>query len=163
MKAKRPSLRKQLGIVAAVAFAGAAVAGLIVAWEAVFSPPPERLVKIYRVHGCTCAFTFADALRGAGYSVQVVELKNLSGPRGTLHSPPDLTGCHVGVYLNYFLEGHVSPAVLAELAATRPDADGVATQASALAETDVSIERDEHSLVFLVEEGGGRQAWFQPP
>lgn len=162
MKAKRPTLRKQLGILFAVAFSGTAIIGSVVIWEERTAPPPERVVRIYGTHGCTCVIAFAQSLTAAGYDVRLVELQSLAGVRDTLRSPPDLNGCHVGSYLGYFLEGHVSPSALLELALTRPPAAGVATEASALETGHVSIARDEHSVVFLVESDGARRAWFQP-
>ena len=127
------------------------------------APPPERTVTIYRTHGCSCAFAFAKSLTAAGFEVRLIEEETLNGVRAALKTPSDLHGCHVGVYLGYFLEGHIAPAALSELALKRPTGRGVVTAGSADAQaTHVSIALDEHSPVLLLQSDGARQPWFQP-
>lgn len=121
----------------------------------------EQVVTVYRVHGCTCVFSWVDALRAAGFSVQVVEHTSLAAVRSTLETPDSLHGCHVGRYLNYFVEGHVAPEALKSLAANHPIALGVTTEASVGAgRIHTSIADEEHSPVVLVEPDGKMLPWF---
>jgi len=166
MTAKRRGLspEKQLGLVFAIALAGAAIVVAIVKPEQAFAPPPERVVTIYRTHGCICAFTLTDSLEAAGFAVHVVELPSLSGVRTSLRTPANFNGCHVGAYLDYFLEGHVSPAAISALAIQRPEGLGAATESSEHTDgSPVSIAVDERSLVMLVGSNGQARPWFQPP
>jgi len=166
MTARRRGLspEKQLVFVLAAALAGAAIIVAIVKLEQALAPPPEQVVTIYRTHGCKCAFTFVDSLEAAGFEVHVVELQSLTGVRASLGTPASLNGCHVGAYLDYFLEGHVAPAAVSALAIQRPEGLGAATESSSHADgSAVSIAADERSLVMLVGSNGETQPWFQPP
>jgi len=157
------SIEKQLGIVVAIALLGAAITAAVVSVEHRFAPAPERQVTIYRTHGCKCAFTFARSLQAAGFDVRIVEYQTLKTVRASLRTPASLRGCHVGEYLDYFLEGHVSPAALPVLAMQRPTGLGLATESSAKAgASHVSIALDERSTVMLIGPNGEAQPWFEP-
>ena len=161
-EASRRSLLRQLGIVFSVGLLAAAITAVLLIREQ--SVPAEQLVKVYRTHGCTCAFAWADALKAEGFVVRFVEYETLKHVRDSLHTPGSLRGCHVGAYLDYFLEGHVSPSALRELATQRPRGLGLATEGSVTERSvHVSIARDEKSRVLLVERDGRTRAWFQPP
>lgn len=163
-KRRRPSLEKQLAVVFGIALLGATVTAAVLSLEHLFGPPPERLVTIHRTHGCICAFTLADSLKAAGFEVRVIEHQTLKTVRTSLRTPANLRGCHVGAYLDYFLEGHVSPAALPALAMQRPAGLGLATESSTSAGVShVTIAVDEQSLVMLIGPNGDVQPWFQPP
>ena len=124
MRTSKTKLGKQLGVVFAVALVGTVVIAAVLSVEHFFTSP-ERLVKIHRTHGCTCAFAFADSLKAAGFEVRVIEhVTSLRSVRASLHTPTNLHGCHVGEYLGYFLEGHVAPSALHHLRLQRPDGLG---------------------------------------
>jgi len=153
---------RQLSIVFGAALLGAAITAVMVIREQ--SVPPEQLVKVYRIHGCRCAFDWANSLRAEGFVVRVFEYETLKHVRDSLHTPTSLRGCHVGAYLDYFIEGHVAPSALRELAIQRPHGLGLATESSVNKKSvHVSIARDEKSRVLLVERDGRARAWFQPP
>lgn len=163
-KQRRPSLKKQLAIVFGIALLGATVTAAVLSFEHLFGPPPEQRVTVHRTHGCICAFTLADSLKAAGFEVRVIEHQTLKTIRASLHTPASLRGCHVGAYLGYFLEGHVSPAALTLLAMQRPDGLGLATESSTGAGiSHVSIADDERSLVMLIGPNAEARPWFQPP
>ena len=81
---------------------------------------PERIVTIYRVHGCRCAFPWKRELERKGFSVVMNEVESLQFIRQRLRTPTEARGCHVGEYLGYFVEGHVHPTALDELSRRRP-------------------------------------------
>jgi hypothetical protein len=144
-------------------FAGA-VTAVLVSWDQLFPVPPERLVKIYRTHGCRCVFNLANSLKAEGFVVRVYEYGTLEYVRGSLHTPSNLHGCHVGEFLDYFLEGHVAPAAVRKLAQQQPPALGIATEGSVDTKSGhVTIEQDENSRVWLVEQDGRTRPWFEPP
>lgn len=86
---------------------------------------PEKIVTIYRVHGCRCAFQWERELERAGYSVSMNEVHSLKFIRQKLRTPPNARGCHVGEYLGYFLEDHIPAAAISYLSARRPAAMGL--------------------------------------
>ena len=163
MKTAQPGIKKQLTVTIVIAVLGAAVVGALLTWEQRSAPPPDRAVTIYRAHGCTCAFALAESLTAAGFEVKVVEVASLAGARATLHTTPNLRGCHVGAYLGYFVEGHVPPAALLTLAAEHPAALGIVTAASVESSAaHVSIERDQQSGVLLMEPNSSTRPWLEP-
>jgi len=124
----------------------------------------DRVVTVYRVHGCTCVFSWVDALEAAGFTVRVVELGSLTTVRTTMQTPASLHGCHLGSYLTYFVEGHVTPDALKALATEHPIALGVTTESSIdAARVHPSVADEEHSPVVLVEPDGRMLPWFEPP
>ena len=151
-------------MVFALALFGAAVTVVALNLEHFFATPPEQLVDIYRTHGCTCAFVWADSLRKAGFKVRMIEHgTSLKSVRDSLHTPANLRGCHVGAYFGYFLEGHVAPSAVHHLALQRPDALGLATESSTSATIPhVSIALEEQSTVMLIDRNGAARSWFEP-
>lgn len=159
---RRPSLEKQLAVVFGVALVGATLTAAVLTFERFFGPPSEQLVTIHRTHGCRCAFALANSLTAAGFRVRVIEHQTLKTVRAALGTPANLRGCHVGAYLDYFLEGHVSAAALPVLATQRPQGLGLATESSANVDPlHVSIALDERSPVLLIGLDGKAQHWFQ--
>jgi len=159
-----PELAKQLRIVAAVSVTVAVTIGVMASWDQLFPIPAERLVKVYRVHGCTCAFDWAKTLEAAGFTVKMVELNSLQRVRGSMHVPEKLKGCHVANYLGYFVEGHVAPQALHKLAREHPSAIGVVTAASVEAAFDgTRPPDDEHCPVYVMAADAKLKLWFDPP
>ena len=159
---RRP-LAKQLLWLGGIALAGGiAVATLDTIDER--ARTSERVVTVHRLHGCTCVFSWIDSLEAAGFTVRVVEHGSLATIRSTMQTPTNLHGCHVGSYLNYFVEGHVIPEALRSLASQHPIALGVTTATSVdAARIHTSVAEEEHSAVLLVEPSGLIVPWFEPP
>ena len=74
---------------------------------------PEKIVTVYRVHGCRCAFQWERELEREGFSVVMNEIHSLKFIRQRLRTPPQARGCHVGEYLGYFLEGRAGGSTFA--------------------------------------------------
>ena len=86
---------------------------------------PEKIVTVYRVHGCRCALHWERELEREGFSVIMNEVHSLKFIRQRLRTPASARGCHVGEYLGYFLEDHIPAAGLHYLSETRPAATGL--------------------------------------
>ncbi len=158
-----PELVKQLRAVAAVSIAIALAIGVMASWDRLFPVPAEQLVKVYRVHGCPCAFQWEKELEAAGFTVKMVELKSLQSVRTSNRVPKNLKGCHVASYLDYFVEGHVAPQALTKLAREHPAVTGVVTAASVEAAFHgTRPPDDEHSPVYAVAADAKLQPWFTP-
>lgn len=149
-------------VVAASVFVSAIVGGLIV-WQRLFPIPPERLVEVYRTHGCRCVFGWVKSLEASGFVVNVSEMHTLKSVRASMHTPDNLNGCHVAAYLGYFVEGHVVPEALRKLSGEHPAGVGVVTQATLTATAShVGAYVDENSPVLLLRNQQPAQLWFQP-
>lgn len=127
-KASRGDLARQLRIVLVVALLAAAVGGVLAVWDPLFGVPPIQLIQVYRTHGCRCVFGWAKTLEAEGFVVRLYEYETLEHVRTALHMPEDLRSCHVGKYLGYFIEGHISSSTLHWLAQRHPPGLGVAVK-----------------------------------
>ena len=118
--AEQAALRRHLRIALALSMLAAGVAGALVQWDALLGNAPERVINIYRMHGCKCAFAWAKTLESQGYIVRLHEYETLEYVRHALRVPDEVHGCHVAQYLHYYIDGHASPAELQRLATERP-------------------------------------------
>lgn len=150
------SFRRPLMWIALVSLiAGATALTLNVIDESVRSPLNKR-VAVYFVHGCPCVANWVSGLREAGYDIELFEPESLRPIRQSLGTPPGLHGCHVGQYLDYFLEGHIPPGDLRRLAMEKPVAIGLAS--SDLGSDDKSegiqvVHADGHFEPWLLKRG----------
>ena len=159
----RQLARRQLYAVAAIALLGAAIAALLVFWEQKAAISQERLVSIYRKHGCVCALEWKRSLENAGFEVQMFEPDSMNPIRAKLQTPRQLRGCHVGVYLGYYLEGHVPAEALEKLTTDRPVAKGVVMESSWLGK-DVNFTNAERGqAILLLGKNGASRRWISPP
>jgi hypothetical protein len=112
--------------VIAVLLAGCALAALLTNPGKLFPEKASAVITVYRTADCPCAFEWMTTLRKAGLIVRSLEEENLSEMRASMQVHTQLAGCHLGVYLDYFIEGHVQPPELKRLAEKRPVAAGLA-------------------------------------
>ncbi len=159
-KIETKGLRRQLFIGMGVAILFAATAGGLSWWDAWHEVPAEKLVAVYRVHGCRCAFTWARTLEASGFTVRLHEWETLRDIRMQLGTPKGLNGCHVARYLNYFVEGHVDPAALTKLAAERPVARGISTEPIDERNHAGQLPHGESGPALLFDREGRTQLWF---
>lgn len=153
-------LRRRLFIGMCVAMVFAAIAGGLSWWDASHEVPAEKLVTVYRVHGCRCAFTWARTLEAKGFTVRLHEWETLRDIRMQLSTPKGFNGCHIARYLNYFVEGHVDPAALTKLAAERPVARGISTEPIDERNHAGRPPHDENGPTLLFDREGRTQLWF---
>lgn len=119
--------------------------------------PKEKLVSLYHVHTCGCAHQWKRSLEAGDFTVIEYEPETLAKVRDQLHTPEALHGCHVAEYLGYFLEGHISPSVLKQIAQERPKGAGFVTAVTFASQTSqISIADEESSPVLLIDTEGGR-------
>lgn len=126
---------------------------------------PQRVlyaqeVEVFRTHGCRCAFSWARSLREQGFRVRVYEKGHLLNVRSRLRTPENFDACHVGVYLGYFLEGHVGAGALVQITRERAPGIGLATANTVNRIPYVNVEEDEASDVLLVGKDGRARPWY---
>jgi hypothetical protein len=141
----------------------AVAAGLAIGWYQLFPPAPERTIDVYQRPRCPCTRGWVRSLKDDGFIVRVTMTEALRATRRAFNMPPILHGCHVGVYLNYFLEGRVAAAVR-DLAIHRPSGRGLVTQAAfEAAESQSGATVDENSPVLLLgPDGRSSSPWYRP-
>jgi len=150
-----------LVIIASLAAAVAVGAGL--SWYRLFPPKPENVVDVYQSEHCTCAPGWIRSLEQHGFVVRVSTTDTLRKMRNELKIPATLNGCHVGLYLNYFLEGHVAGEAVRDLAIHRPTSRGLITQAAwDAAQTHSSVVDFESPVLLLDRNGSTASLWYRP-
>ncbi len=148
-------LVRRLRVVALIAVLGAVLAGLLTGWEHLFPIPEDKLVKVYFTHSCRCAHPWARELQADGFVVKMFEPETLQPARTALHTPANLSGCHVAEFMGYFVEGHPPAPVLRRLAAERPVVSGIAMLSS-----QATGEERVNGPVVLVDREGVSHAWI---
>lgn len=83
-------------------------------------------VKIFKSPTCGCCVGHAAALKSEGYTVETVEMQDLTSIKTQYNIPPNMQSCHTEVIGKYFVEGHVPMEAIEKLLAEQPDIDGIA-------------------------------------
>lgn len=157
---RRLARRRALQIFASVLTGFAVLFAILYLSDRTIGVEPEKLVAVYHTHGCPCVHQWERSLEGGGFTVIMYEPETLGMVRAKLHMPKALRGCHVGEFLGYFLEGHISPSVLERIAKTRPRGAGFVTAVTFTADTaNISIADEESSPILLIDAQGHRTAF----
>ena len=108
---RRESIRAlSAGIAAVLCANGNALASLA---------PPKRMV-VYKSPTCGCCGAWVEHVRAAGYTVQEVNVDDVTPYKQKHGVPLDLASCHTGVIGGYAVEGHVPADVIDRLLKERP-------------------------------------------
>ncbi|MES2885635.1 MAG: DUF411 domain-containing protein [Pseudomonadota bacterium] len=149
----------KIALLVAIPFGIAAAVAL--SWQRLFPVPPEKLVEVVWTHQCSCAHGWMQSLRDAGFVVRDFEQDDLSSWRQQWGIPSTIRGCHPARFMGYFVEGHVSPAQLRQLAAEKPAALGIKTENSPLASAESQTENPTHAAhTVLIDAQGLEQPWM---
>ncbi len=85
-----------------------------------------RRMTAYKTAWCGCCDGWVTHMRGAGWTVDVVEREDLSPIRARYGVPDRYAGCHTAVVGAYAIEGHVPAADVDRLLRERPTAVALA-------------------------------------
>lgn len=141
-----PSRRSILGLLAAAALA----------------PPVQGQgrglpkVVVSKDPGCGCCGTWAEHLRRAGFSVEIVETRNLNAVKQRLGVPADIVSCHTAEVDGYVVEGHVPASAIMRLLEQRPQAKGLAVPGMPMGSPGMEGGRPETYEVILFGPQGRR-------
>jgi hypothetical protein len=86
--------------------------------------PP--LVTVYKSPTCGCCSAWVDHLRGSGFRVETVDVRDTGAVKRQYGIPDSLASCHTGVVDGYVVEGHVPATDVKRLIEERPEAGGLA-------------------------------------
>lgn len=81
---------------------------------------------VHKDPSCGCCEEWVRHVRAAGFTVAVVETKDLRAIKTRRRVPPALEACHTAEIDGYVIEGHVPAAEIVRLLAERPHAVGLA-------------------------------------
>ena len=92
------------------------------------APVPKGLptLVVSKNPSCGCCGLWVDAMRNAGFQVEVHELDNLDPLKTRLGIPAGTGSCHTAQIGGYFIEGHVPAEDIKRLLAQKPKAKGLA-------------------------------------
>jgi hypothetical protein len=126
-------------------------------------PQKVLAIKVYKDPTCGCCTAWVDRLRSAGFVAEVEARDDLAALKTSLGVPDDLTSCHTGVINGYAIEGHVPPADIKKLIATRPVARGLAVPGMPANSPGMEVDGapNERYTVWLFQVDGKRTAFAQ--
>jgi hypothetical protein len=110
------SINRRAFLIRATALAGvASIAG----GRAAALPPATR-ITVYKDPNCGCCSAWNDAMRKAGFQIDVRDTADLAAVKRSLGVPEALASCHTGMVAGYLFEGHVPPDLVQKVLRERP-------------------------------------------
>lgn len=100
---------------------------------------------------CGCCGGWVEHLRGAGFSVEVIDTAEINRVKARLGVPADLHACHTAEVGGYVIEGHVPAAAIERVLRDKPQAKGLAVPGMPAGSPGMNIEGTppEEYTVFL--------------
>ena len=134
------------------AFASAPFAGPVQARSR-----PTMLV--HKDPGCGCCEEWVEHVRGAGFTLAVMETDDLRAIKARRRVPPTLASCHTAEIDGYVIEGHVPAAEIVRLLAERPHAIGLAVPDMPIGSPGMEVAGVEPETYDVVLFGAGESTY----
>ena len=77
-------------------------------------------ITMFKSPNCGCCVGWADAMRSAGYEVEVKEVADMDNIKEKYGVPASALSCHTAIADGYFIEGHVPPEAVDALLKEKP-------------------------------------------
>jgi len=101
-------------------FGGAAVLALFAGAAPVWAAPAPAAFTMWHDPGCGCCLEWARRIEAAfGRRLTIIESRDMGAVKRSHGVPADLQSCHTASIGGYAVEGHVPPADLRRLIASR--------------------------------------------
>jgi hypothetical protein len=95
--------------------------------QSVSSAPPDLpVMTVYKSPTCGCCQSWVDAVKAAGFKVDVHDVDDVTPVKDDAGVPADKRSCHTAIIDGYAIEGHVPPATIKKFLAEHPKAAGLA-------------------------------------
>lgn len=98
--------------------------------QSVSSAPPDTsalpVMTVYKSPTCGCCKSWVDAVKAAGFTVEVHDVDDVTPIKDDAGVPADKRSCHTAIIDGYAIEGHVPPATIKKFLAEHPKAAGLA-------------------------------------
>ncbi len=104
----------------------AAFAASILSWRPSSAAEALPRMIVTRDPNCGCCGAWVTHVKAAGFSVEVVEIPDVTPLKVKLGVPDALASCHTAEIGGYVVEGHVPAEAIKRLLAERPQAKGLA-------------------------------------
>ncbi|MFP1630968.1 DUF411 domain-containing protein [Zhengella sp. ZM62] len=87
-------------------------------------------MTVYKSPWCGCCEVWADAVKAAGFAVEIRDTEDLEPVKAHAGVPDDMVACHTAMLdvdgRKYVVEGHVPLEAIDKLMSERPDIRGIA-------------------------------------
>ncbi|WP_037255826.1 DUF411 domain-containing protein [Rhodovibrio salinarum] len=107
------------------AVAGITATGVLASFGPVHAAEAKTM-RVYKSPTCGCCERWVDYLRASGWTVEVVNLQDVSSIKKQVGLLPQLAACHTAIADGYVIEGHVPLPAIEKLVTERPDVHGIA-------------------------------------
>ena len=84
------------------------------------------VMTVYKSPTCGCCTSWVDAVKAAGFTVEVHDIDDVTPIKDDAGVPADKRSCHTAIIDGYAIEGHVPPATIKKFLAEHPKAAGLA-------------------------------------
>lgn len=117
-------------------------------------PASAQDVTMWRSPSCGCCKLWAKHLERAGFTVRVVDDRDLTRIKAANQVPTDLASCHTAVVDGYVIEGHVPPREIRRLLAERPKAVGLSVPGMPSSAPGMDGPAEPYDVVLFRADGG---------
>ncbi len=131
-----------------------ALIGLLAGCRAESQPLPS--VTVYKSPTCGCCVLWAEHMVEAGFTVEQVDVADVSETKRRLGVPAPLGSCHTAVVGDYVVEGHVPAEDVKRLLEERPDAAGLAVPGMPIGSPGMEVEgrpADAYEVTLFTRDG----------
>ena len=90
------------------------------------APSATRVIKVYKDPNCGCCREWIKHLQQNGFTVEVVDMPDLSAVKTKYGVSSELQACHTGVIGDYVIEGHVPADLIVKMLQEKPAIAGLA-------------------------------------
>jgi hypothetical protein len=90
------------------------------------APSALPVMTVYKSPTCGCCKSWVDAVKAAGFTVEVHDVDDVTPIKEDAGVPADKRSCHTAIVDGYAIEGHVPPATIKKFLAEHPKAAGLA-------------------------------------
>ena len=133
---------------------GRLLAGLTLATATVGLPAAGPAITVYKSPTCGCCTEWAGHLRNSGFSVEMVDIRDLGRIKAMAGVKPELASCHTAFVSGYTIEGHVPADDIKRLLAEHPDARGLTVPGMPAGSPGMESPTPEHYQVLLIDKAG---------
>ncbi len=113
------------------------------------------LVTVYKDPSCDCCAAWADHVKAAGFSIEVVEQKDMRAFKRRNGVPQSLSSCHTAKVGGYIVEGHVPVSSIVRMLREKPAVKGLAVPGMPLGSPGMEVEGVEpetYNVILFDEE-----------
>jgi len=83
-------------------------------------------MTVYKSPSCGCCKSWVTRMQGAGFTVKVIDMDDLTAVKKNAGVPQKLQSCHTALVGSYVVEGHVPADLVKKMLTQKPSITGLA-------------------------------------